>query len=138
MYATIWGFWKHPEKIWELLHDFMRSSDPTPNAAHVALADLQKMGYLKSIVTQNVDNLHQDAGSTNVIEYHGSLLSVGFLARLARFPGCRVAWRQKTDNKFSQSFPESDPALRGVYLYISLPRLLHTYMYVCSSIDKVC
>ncbi|PHJ15865.1 histone deacetylase sir2 [Cystoisospora suis] len=75
VYATIWGFWKHPEKIWELLHDFMRSSDPTPNPAHTALADLQKMGYLKSIVTQNVDNLHQDAGSTNVIEYHGSLLS---------------------------------------------------------------
>lgn len=94
VYATIWGFWKHPEKIWELLHDFMRSSDPTPNPAHTALADLQKMGYLKSIVTQNVDNLHQDAGSTNVIEYHGSLLSVRclFLLLINWSFSLRVKW----------------------------------------------
>ncbi|CBZ54167.1 putative NAD-dependent deacetylase [Neospora caninum Liverpool] len=75
VYATVWGFWRHPQKIWELLHDFMRSNDPVPNPAHIALTDLQRLGYLKSIVTQNVDNLHQDSGSTNVIEYHGSLLS---------------------------------------------------------------
>ncbi|EPR62320.1 histone deacetylase SIR2 [Toxoplasma gondii RUB] len=75
VYATIWGFWRYPHKIWELLLDFLRTNDPMPNAAHVALTDLQRLGYLKFIVTQNVDNLHQDSGSTNVIEYHGSLLS---------------------------------------------------------------
>jgi len=43
-----------------------------PNPAHNALAELEKLGYLKCIITQNVDNLHQDAGSKVVIEYHGN------------------------------------------------------------------
>lgn len=73
-YATIWGFWRHPEKIWELLRDFCRENDPEPNDSHRALYFLETMGKMKAIVTQNVDNLHQDAGSTNVIEYHGNLM----------------------------------------------------------------
>ncbi|PFH35069.1 histone deacetylase SIR2 [Besnoitia besnoiti] len=89
VYATIWGFWRHPEKIWELLHDFMLTNDPQPNRAHVALTDLQKLGYLKAIVTQNVDNLHQDSGSTNVIEYHGSLLSATCTRCKKKLPLCK-------------------------------------------------
>lgn len=44
-----------------------------PNAAHKALAELEKAGKLKAVVTQNIDNLHQDAGSKNVLELHGTL-----------------------------------------------------------------
>jgi NAD-dependent deacetylase len=44
-----------------------------PNAAHMALAELEAMGYLKSIVTQNIDNLHQRAGSGRVLELHGHM-----------------------------------------------------------------
>ena len=44
-----------------------------PNAAHIALAELEKSGYLKSIVTQNIDSLHQKAGSKTVIEMHGTM-----------------------------------------------------------------
>ena len=44
-----------------------------PNPGHYALAELEKMGLLESIVTQNVDGLHQKAGSKNVIEYHGGI-----------------------------------------------------------------
>ena len=43
----------------------------SPNPAHVALAELEKRGILKAIITQNVDSLHQRAGSTNVVEFHG-------------------------------------------------------------------
>jgi NAD-dependent deacetylase len=43
-----------------------------PNPAHTALAQLEKMGHVRSVITQNIDHLHQDAGNTRVIEYHGS------------------------------------------------------------------
>ncbi len=44
-----------------------------PNRAHYALAELEKMGLLKAVITQNIDGLHQKAGSKNVIEIHGSM-----------------------------------------------------------------
>lgn len=47
--------------------------DAKPNAAHFALAELEKMGKLKAVVTQNIDNLHQAAGSKKVLELHGSV-----------------------------------------------------------------
>ncbi len=55
--------------------DFLETTTPRPNGGHTALADLQAQGVVHACVTQNVDNLHQDAGSTNVIEYHGSLMT---------------------------------------------------------------
>jgi NAD-dependent deacetylase len=47
--------------------------DAVPNPAHLALAQLEQMGRLKAIITQNIDNLHQKAGSRNVIEVHGHM-----------------------------------------------------------------
>jgi len=44
-----------------------------PNAAHVALSELENLGYLKTIITQNIDGLHQKAGSSSVLEVHGTL-----------------------------------------------------------------
>jgi len=64
----------HPERTWKLIkeifYDFFGQAKPNP--AHYALAELEKIGYLKSVITQNIDNLHQNAGSTNVIEFHGN------------------------------------------------------------------
>lgn len=50
-----------------------------PNAGHFKLAELEQAGYIKHIITQNVDGLHQQAGSTKVIELHGSLQTVSCL-----------------------------------------------------------
>jgi len=47
-------------------------SDAKPNAAHLVLAEMEKAGYLQGVITQNIDNLHQKAGSKNVVEFHGS------------------------------------------------------------------
>jgi NAD-dependent deacetylase len=74
-YATIFGFDRSPHLIWELLRDFLKESDPKPNAGHLAVAELERLGLRSAVITQNVDNLHQDAGSTRVLEYHGSLMT---------------------------------------------------------------
>lgn len=67
-------FYSHPEKAWpvikEIFYDFFGSAQP--NAAHKALAEMEKMGLLNSVITQNIDNLHQEAGNTEVYEFHGN------------------------------------------------------------------
>jgi NAD-dependent deacetylase len=62
-------FW---EQQLELYEDVFRDTDPEPNPAHVALSDLESAGHLDGVLTQNVDGLHQEAGSEEVIELHGS------------------------------------------------------------------
>lgn len=74
LYATWWGFQSQPHLIWQLLRDFLAEHDPQPNAGHLALAQLERAGCLHAVVTQNVDGLHQAAGSGSVVELHGSLL----------------------------------------------------------------
>ncbi|MDF2615841.1 MAG: NAD-dependent protein deacylase [Sedimentibacter sp.] len=58
-------------------YDFYKSKmiflDALPNKAHIKLAELEKEGKLKCVITQNIDGLHQDAGSKNVLELHGSV-----------------------------------------------------------------
>jgi len=73
IYAAIESFYSVPEKVWEMIFDMMEIvMAARPNPAHIALAELERAGYLKSVITQNVDNLHQEAGSRDVIEYHGN------------------------------------------------------------------
>jgi NAD-dependent deacetylase len=72
-YAHIHAFHSNPDKVWLMLKDmFELIMTAKPNPAHIGLAELEKMGLLSSIVTQNVDGLHQAAGSKNVIEFHGT------------------------------------------------------------------
>ncbi len=72
-YATINAFRETPEKVWEMARAMTKLMDQArPNSAHIGMAYLEKMGYLQYIITQNVDNLHQEAGSKHVIEYHGN------------------------------------------------------------------
>lgn len=72
-YATIDAFLNNPEKVWNMLRDMDKLvSQAKPNRAHIGMGHLERMGYLKCIITQNVDNLHQAGGARNVIEYHGN------------------------------------------------------------------
>jgi len=72
-YATIDAFIANPQKVWAMLKEMGSLVERAePNPAHIALAQLEKMGLLSSIVTQNIDNLHQAAGSKRVIEFHGN------------------------------------------------------------------
>ena len=62
------------EEFYRFYKDKMLCLDAKPNAAHYALAKLEKTGKLKAVVTQNIDGLHQAAGSKKVLELHGSVL----------------------------------------------------------------
>ena len=67
-------FVKYPEDFFTFYKDKLIYPDAKPNAAHIALAELEKMGKVKAVVTQNIDGLHQAAGSKVVYELHGSVL----------------------------------------------------------------
>ncbi|UCG14112.1 MAG: NAD-dependent deacylase [Deltaproteobacteria bacterium] len=79
-YGTIEAFLENPEKVWEM---FLEVSEligrARPNPAHKGLGLLQQLGLLHTIITQNVDNLHQEGGATRVIEYHGNSRSLSCL-----------------------------------------------------------
>lgn len=67
-------FMRYPQEFFDFYRDKLIYPEAKPNAAHIALAKLEKMGKLKAIVTQNIDGLHQAAGSKKVFELHGSVL----------------------------------------------------------------
>lgn len=66
-------FLSHPDEFYKFYRDKMLCDTAKPNAAHLKLAELEKAGKLKAVITQNIDNLHQMAGSKKVLELHGSV-----------------------------------------------------------------
>jgi NAD-dependent deacetylase len=71
---TINYFISNPDEVWGMFIEyFMVHEDVRPNPAHYAIAELERLGIVKSVITQNVDGLHQMAGSKRVIELHGNL-----------------------------------------------------------------
>ena len=66
-------FDKNPEEFYRFHRDKMICPEAKPNAAHLKLAELERAGKLKAVVTQNIDGLHQQAGSQAVYELHGSV-----------------------------------------------------------------
>ena len=71
--ATLQALRANPARVWHFLLEADKLlGDAQPNPAHLALAELEQAGKVQGIVTQNIDGLHQRAGSHNVIEFHGS------------------------------------------------------------------
>lgn len=81
-YAHIDAFLSNPAKVWQVLVKALIDviGRAKPNDAHTGLARLERMGKLTTVITQNVDGLHQAAGNTDVIEYHGSFARLRCLA----------------------------------------------------------
>lgn len=66
-------FMRNTEEFYRFYHDKMLYKDAKPNKAHYALAELEKQGRCKAVITQNIDGLHQAAGSKEVLELHGTV-----------------------------------------------------------------
>ncbi len=71
--AYLQSFLTDPRPFWELARELMLKAEARPHPGHYALARLEKKGYLQGVITQNIDGLHQKAGSREVYELHGSL-----------------------------------------------------------------
>jgi NAD-dependent deacetylase len=72
-YGHISAFHRDPRKVWRMLREFDQAiTGCKPNPAHAALAQLAHMGFVGTIITQNADGLHQEAGSPDVVELHGN------------------------------------------------------------------
>lgn len=101
-------FVRYPEEFYRFYRDRMIFPDAKPNAAHLKLAELEQAGKLSAVITQNIDGLHQAAGSKNVIELHGSVhrnyctkcnrfYPLSVVTESAGIPECECGGRIKPD-----------------------------------------
>ena len=90
--ASLTAFRNRPEKFYEWIKPlFLQARSAKPNPAHIFLSRIENKGIIKSIITQNIDGLHQESGAKRVIELHGS-------ARTATCPNCHFTY--DTDHLF--------------------------------------
>jgi NAD-dependent deacetylase len=103
--ASVAVFQSHPERFYDWVKPLMQGLwAAQPNPAHVALAQMETAGVLKAVITQNIDDLHQRAGSKNVFEVHGSLRTVS----CAR---CRQTY---PSDQFRETFETAANATEGM------------------------
>ena len=81
-------FFSHRDIFDRYLIEKLSINDIKPNAGHKAVAELEKMGKVKAVITQNIDDLHQAAGSKNVLELHGSIHR-NYCQRCGKFYGAK-------------------------------------------------
>jgi NAD-dependent deacetylase len=116
--AHIDAFHRDPERFWSFYSArFDTLEDKRPNRAHEGLAELERAGLLEAVITQNIDRLHAKAGTSNLVEVHGSIASSRCLACGATFPLAVVRERQQTA---SDGVPRCDcgqPLKPGVVLF---------------------
>jgi NAD-dependent deacetylase len=90
IYGNIKAFMNNPAKFWELAEKVAPTLfKAKPNPGHFALAELEKMDIIKAVITQNIDELHQKAGSIIVYEVHGNINRFDCL-------GCRASYSKET------------------------------------------
>lgn len=111
---------KHPDKAHEILGGFFSALEAArPSPAHLALAQLEEMGHLVAVITQNVDNLHREAGNETVFGLHGNLFRLRCmscetkqnLTREAMFEMAHAALAEITEFSlaaFAQAFPRCE------------------------------
>ena len=92
--ASIRAFRRNPARVWSFYRERVHVlRDAQPNAAHLALAELEQRGLVEAVITQNIDLLHTRAGSRDVVEMHGSIRSAECL-------GC--LWTEPIDTVLAQ------------------------------------
>jgi NAD-dependent deacetylase len=98
--ASIYSFRRHPERFYNWIRPLAGLTlTARPNPAHHALAALEAAGYLKAVITQNIDGLHQAAGSRRVIEVHGHLRQATCMHCYAHFPARPIIERFLEDGE---------------------------------------
>lgn len=98
--ASIFGFRQHPRAFYDWVRPLARTiMQASPNSAHLALADFEAQGRLKSVITQNIDMLHTRAGSLTVRELHGHLREMTCIQCFRQYPAAGYLERLLEDNE---------------------------------------
>ena len=115
--ASIRAFRHDPGRVWSFYRERIQLlRDAEPNAAHHALADLEALGLVQAVVTQNIDTLHTRAGSRDVVEVHGSIRSAECPACLRPEPADAVL--EQLESSSTPVCPQCGEALKpGVVLF---------------------
>lgn len=119
-------FETHTEEFFDFYRAKMLALDARPNAAHRKLAQWEREGRLKAVITQNIDGLHQKAGSRNVLELHGSVLhnhclrcgrayGVEHIVRSQGVPRCACGGIVKPDVVLYEEALDEDVMARAVH-----------------------
>jgi NAD-dependent deacetylase len=93
-------FFKHPEEFYRFAFEHLHHPDATPNTGHEILAKWEKQGRLQHVITQNIDGLHQKAGSKNVIEFHGTMKTASCMNCGERYKTEEIVSRFRTMKDF--------------------------------------
>lgn len=97
--ASLSAFRNHPEIFFNWIRPlFLQAKVAQPNAAHISLAKLENQGRVKSIITQNIDGLHQESGANRVIELHGSAITATCLHCQKKYDSKDLFEEIKTDD----------------------------------------
>ena len=100
--ASIQAFRRDPERVWSFYRERLHLlREAKPNAAHSALAELERRGLVEAVITQNIDQLHSRAGSQEVVEVHGSIRSARCL---------RCLWDEPADAALAQLEASATPS----------------------------
>ena len=117
---------KHTEEFYQFFRAKMLAPDAQPNAAHYKLAQWEREGRLKAVITQNIDGLHQKAGSREVLELHGSVLrnyctrcgkfhDLDFILRTTGVPRCECGGVVKPDVVLYEESLNEDVMARAIH-----------------------
>ena len=110
-YASLDAFRMDPAKVWSFYAPrFAMLTEAEPNAAHVAIAELERRGLVRAVITQNIDLLHERAGSRDVVEVHGSIRTSSCLACGAAYPLAEVA--AQLESRDAPACPECGDVLK--------------------------
>ena len=117
---------KHTEEFYQFYRTKMLAPDAQPNVAHYKLAQWEREGRLKAVITQNIDGLHQKAGSREVLELHGSVLrnyctrcgkfhDLDFILRTTGVPRCECGGVVKPDVVLYEESLNEDVLARAIH-----------------------
>lgn len=93
-------FYQHPEQFYQFAFEHLYHPNAMPNDGHRILAKWEKQGRLKSIITQNIDGLHQKAGSGDVIEFHGTMKTASCQNCQTKYSSDEMVLRQSKMSDF--------------------------------------
>ncbi len=123
--ASLSAFRTHPERFFAWIHPLAETIlNAQPNQAHFAFAALEQGGHLRTVITQNIDGLHQRAGSSDVVEVHGSLQGLTCVNCFQQQPAADFVRRFVADQQIPRC-PECGGILKpnAILFQEQLPRL---------------